>query len=145
MSTTYTEADFRLMTLADEIMLEAHAGQKRRDGVTPYRYHPEAVAKSLLGQPAIVIAVAKLHDTLEDATDFTPAVLLARGIPQSVIDILLLLTHPKYTDYFAYIHKLKAHPIAKMVKLADIQHNLSDNPSQRQIEKYAKAVDILIH
>jgi (p)ppGpp synthase/HD superfamily hydrolase len=141
----YTAADFELMTLADEIMLEAHAGHFRRDGVTPYRYHPEAVAKSLLGQPAIVIAVAKLHDIFEDAPDFTPDVLLKRGIPKQIIDILQILTHPKYTDYFAYIHKVKTNPIATMVKLADIRHNLSDAPSQRQIEKYAKAVDILIH
>ena len=141
----WTESDFKLVTLANDIMLEAHAGHFRRDGVTPYRHHPEAVAKSLLGQSGVVVAVALLHDTMEDAPDFTPDVLLMRGIPKQIIDILQILTHPKYTDYFAYIHKVKTNPIAKMVKLADIQHNLSDAPSQRQIEKYAKAVDILIH
>jgi (p)ppGpp synthase/HD superfamily hydrolase len=141
----WTESDFKLVTLANDIMLEAHAGHFRRDGVTPYRHHPEAVAKSLLGQSGVVVAVALLHDTMEDAPDFTPDVLLMRGIPKQIIDILQILTHPKYTDYFAYIHKVKTNPIATMVKLADIQHNLSDAPSQRQIEKYAKAVDILIH
>lgn len=55
-----------LIERADRLAETWHAGQTRKDGVTPYITHPRRVAAMLDGQPPAVIAVALLHDTLED-------------------------------------------------------------------------------
>ena len=37
-----------------------------------------------------------------------------------------MLTHTEGSDYFDYIRAIKKNPIAKIVKLADIAHNLDE-------------------
>lgn len=56
---------------AEEIMREAHVGQTRKDGVTPYIEHPVEVAKILEGQgePEEVVLAGLLHDVIEDGDD----------------------------------------------------------------------------
>ena len=55
-----------IIDIAKEIATNAHKGLFRRDGITPYITHPEAVAASLEGEHPDVIATAWLHDVLED-------------------------------------------------------------------------------
>ena len=38
------------------------------------------------------------------------------------------------------MQKILAHPNSLRVKLADIEHNLSDSPTVKQVEKYRKAI-----
>jgi len=118
--------------LASSIARAAHAGQFRRDGVTPYITHPEAVAKSLEGENPDVIAAAWLHDVLED-TEVTISELKNAGIP-------VRWDGQSYEDY---LHWITQDEIARKVKVADIQHNLSDAPTEKQIAKYGKALLIL--
>ena len=54
-----------IVRLAAQIATDAHRGQFRRDGVTPYISHPEAVAKRVEGDD-LAEAIAWLHDVLED-------------------------------------------------------------------------------
>ena len=61
-------------------------------------------------------------------------------IYNSVVD----LTRPDGVDYFSYIENLTSNPIAFRVKLADMMQNISDNPSKRQLEKYAKTKNLLV-
>lgn len=124
--------------VARGIAFEAHKGQTRRDGVTPYFTHLQAVV-SRLPENDVVHAVAWLHDVLED-TDYTPEKLQELSIPDYVINYVMLLTKEKGESYDEYIEALKHVPIARQVKIADILSNLADTPTERQIVKYSKAL-----
>ena len=118
---------------------EYHAPQLRRDRATPYIMHPTAVAEAVSSWQAK--CVAWLHDVLED-TNCTKRVLLAR-LPKSIVDAVVLLTKSQDDDYEEYITRVKANQLATLVKIADIQHNLSDKPTAKQKAKYEKALKIL--
>jgi (p)ppGpp synthase/HD superfamily hydrolase len=125
--------------IAERLARQAHAGQFRLDGVTRYITHPEAVAASVTSDEAK--AVAWLHDTLED-TGLDIHHMNEAGISDDVIDAVLTITHHDQ-DYLEYIQRVASNPLAREVKLADIQHNLSDSPTEKQREKYAAALAIL--
>lgn len=128
----------------------AHAGQFRRDGVTPYIEHPRQVAAHF-EYDTEEWAAAWLHDVMED-TSYGYKDLKAAGIAGDVLVALELLTHPEAQRYTDYIEQIKhayeighaAGRIAYRVKIADIATNLSGDPSERQIKKYADALSILI-
>lgn len=128
-----------LVQKAKKIAREAHAGQFRRDGVTPYITHPEAVAKKLTKEHEYVIAAAWLHDVLED-TQLTAAHLYSKGIPNGVVDAVSCLTKGAEMSYEDYLFQVRYNRIALKVKIADILHNLSDYPTEKQIIKYAKGL-----
>jgi (p)ppGpp synthase/HD superfamily hydrolase len=131
------------MTLAEQIATAAHAGQTRRDGLTPYISHPAAVVNRLKGESEDVIAAAWLHDVVED-TLVGPYELLKAGINPLVIEAVMCLTKRRGQGYFTYLCAVKANPIARKVKIADMLHNLSDSPTDAQIVKYAKGLLALV-
>ena len=115
--------ELEIIQKAFEFANEAHKGVRRRSG-EPYILHPIAVAKIVvsnigLGYKSIVAAL--LHDVVED----TPVTLeeLAREFPADVVDAVALLTHGEDEPYDDYIRRVRTHPVAKKVKLADIDHN----------------------
>jgi (p)ppGpp synthase/HD superfamily hydrolase len=128
--------------LASSIARKAHDGQFRRDGITPYISHPEAVAKSLEGEHPDVIATAWLHDVLEDTKTSVTNIKNA-GIPLRVIDAVERLARNDEQSYEDYLNKITQDEIARKVKIADIMHNLSDAPTEKQIAKYEKALIVL--
>jgi (p)ppGpp synthase/HD superfamily hydrolase len=132
------------MTIADrakQIALGAHAGQFRRDGVTPYATHPERVAARVSGHLAAE-AVAWLHDVLEDSSESEDS-LAEAGIPRIVINAVSLLTKKRATPYEEYLLAVRSNELARKVKIQDILDNLTDSPTERQIVKYAKGLLIL--
>lgn len=126
----------------------AHHGQFDKDNI-PYIFHPIHIAEQM--EDEISCAAALLHDVVED-TDVTLDD-LRRDFPEEVIRAVDLLTHREGVDYFDYVRALKADPVARKVKLADVAHNsdetrLADTQvTQPQLEyrrqKYAKAMAIL--
>ena len=133
-----TTAPFTIQD-AEALATRLHEGQFRRDGVTPYITHPRAVAESLAGESDEVIMAAWLHDVLED-TEATESSLGAAGVPESVTDIVYLLTRAEDEPYHAYLSWIEMDPLATKVKIADIRHNLSCDPTPEQIEKYRRAL-----
>ena len=129
-----------------EIAWDAHKGQTDKAG-NPYIRHPMTVASSMDTEEEI--AAALLHDVVEDS-EYTFKDLKERGIPETVLEALRLLTHDPEEDYFSYVRKIRANPIATKVKLADLEHNsrldrlpeITEKDLQR-LEKYKKARDIL--
>ena len=94
--------------------------------------------------------VALLHDVVEDS-DYTMEDIVAAGFPKEVTDALALLTHDEAVPYMEYVAALKENPIAKRVKLADLEHNSDlsriDEVTPRdlaRIEKYQKAKELLL-
>lgn len=124
----------------EKIARIAHEGQFRRDGVTPYIVHPEAVANRFA--KGVLRDTAWLHDVIED-TSLTASNLNTLGVSDEVINAVVSMTKVKGESYLDYLLKVKENPIALHVKVADITHNVSDTPTARQIEKYEMALYIL--
>lgn len=128
--------------LCKRIAYNAHLGQTRRDGTTPYIEHIEKVV-NLVGDDEKLQCIAWLHDVIED-TDYTEDLLSALGVDLGVVQYVVeLLTHRKGVKYFDYIGKIKTSTTATKVKIADIVANLSDKSTDKQIKKYYKALLIL--
>ena len=128
--------------LAKAIAQVAHHNQFRNDKKTPYITHPAAVAEKVseTAKPA-----AWLHDVLEDNKAFTPFLLQQLGVADYTVDAVVLLTKKQgaIEHYEDYIGRVAENAIAREVKIADIEHNLSCSPSETARRKYRQALDIL--
>ena len=137
-----------IVAIAERIAREAHAGQTDKSGL-PYIGHPAHVAAAVASESSEVQCVAWLHDVIED-TPVTPEDLLAAGIPQVVVDAVLAMTHRADEGYFEYVARVKQNPLARIVKLADLAHNMDltrlaeirPRDLERQA-KYQRAVEML--
>lgn len=103
------------------IAATAHAGQKNKGG-GPYILHPIRVMMRVESDVAKMAAV--LHDVVED-TDWTIDGLRGEGFSEEVLAAVDCLTHREGEDYFAYVERAAGHPIAKLVKLADLEDNMN--------------------
>lgn len=128
---------------AIEFARNAHSGQYRRDGVTPYFNHIESVTKRVEKHGYKAIIVAALHDIIED-TNITAADLFYAGFDADVIIAVELLTKKEGVNYFDYLKAIKNNVLAKTVKIADMISNLSDDPTDGQIYKYARGLQFLV-
>jgi len=140
--------DAPVVRLARALSETAHAGQKRDSG-EPYATHPTAVAR-LLGDYGVadlaVLAAAHLHDVLED-THIDENTLRAE-FGDELVGLVKELTNVGPTDRrFAekqvalLEHARKMSPRAKLIKLADRLHNLTEMkiwPEWKQ-KRYANA------
>lgn len=123
-----------------------HMRQTDRAG-KPYITHPIKVAEKQTTEAAKCVAL--LHDILED-TDIDVSI-LEQNFSEEVVAAVKLLTHDKDVDYFDYVRAIKSDPLARSVKLADLEHNsdlsrlktVTDKDLQR-LEKYKMAKAILI-
>ncbi len=108
-----------------EFMKDKHKGQKRIQG-TEYYTHPEAVSNILKEKGfGVEYQVAGLfHDLLED-TDATEEEIVALS-SKEVLTAVKLVTKEKGYIPSEYISRIKENEIARMVKLADRMHNLSE-------------------
>jgi (p)ppGpp synthase/HD superfamily hydrolase len=71
------------------------------------------------------MAAAALHDVVED-TNTTLVDLREEGFPEEVLAAVALLTHDKRkVPYRKYVERIAANPVARKVKLADLEDNLN--------------------
>ena len=140
----YTEMTNKAMKLA----YTAHLNQYDLSGI-PYIFHSYHIAEQMKDE--ISVCVALLHDVIEDT--YIEIKDIENIFPKEVIENLKLLTLTQDIEYFEYINQIKTNPIAKAVKLADIEHNLdqsrinnkiSENKLIRMKNKYEKAKRILL-
>lgn len=94
-------------------------------------------------------AVALLHDIVEDGYATFEELQQRFDLNAEQIDALKAITRRNEERYFDYIQRVKQNRIAKIVKLADLQDNISrcakDLPNRwGLIRRYAKAYGILI-
>ena len=133
--------------IARNLAEKAHEGQFRRDGETRYFNHVEwvAIITARRGGTDEEIAAAYLHDTLEQTT-LTVEDMRKAGIPETVIEAVKLLTLDKSQTYMWNIDRIvsSGNEIARNVKIADNLANLSDDPTDAQILKYAKSLKKLM-
>lgn len=126
-----------------ELAKRAHHGQTDKAGQA-YINHPIAVAGVLTNAKEKTVAL--LHDVLEDSP-YTAADLLQIGFPTDVVVAVQAITKRSGEKYEDYLARVKKNPLACVVKMADIRHNmdLSRLPTVtandlERTEKYAKAL-----
>ena len=132
-----------------------HAGQFRRDGVTPYIKHPIKVAELVVKYKKSrnidqIVAAALLHDVLEDT--YTSYKELQDSFGEMVASMVMEVTTASYMPVLVgksnYLkHKmLDMSPYALVIKLADRLANLYDLvnlPSNRREKTIADTKDIV--
>jgi len=137
----------------------AHRNQFRRSG-EPYFFHPQEVGEIVddYYDDDITYHVAMLHDALEDGIplgnindedhffDLLIDELDEADIESAdqIFDAVKLLTKQAGQDYIDYVNLVVKNRHALRVKLADMMQNIGDNPSQKQVVKYANAKDYLV-
>jgi (p)ppGpp synthase/HD superfamily hydrolase len=135
--------------LEDAIALaaRAHRGQKDRHG-EPYILHVVRVMLRQRDEAARIVGV--LHDVLED-TPTTLADLLSAGYSQEICEAVDCLTRRAGEPYEEMIARVAANPIARRVKLADLDDNLdsrrqesTDDAVLARREKYKSAWNSLM-
>lgn len=114
------------------VATQAHRGQKRKGKDEDYICHPMRVAERVrgLGGDEAMVCAALLHDVVED-TDI-PLDHIDRVFGTDVGNLVLELTEPKHTGLNRHtrvtreiMRLLTISPRAKVIKLADIEDNLS--------------------
>lgn len=128
------------------IAAQAHAGQTDKAGA-PYILHPLRVMLMLDTTEAQIVGV--LHDVIED-TPITYDDLRAEGFSEAILAALECVTKRDGEEYTTFVGRAAQNPIARQVKLADLQDNsdLSRIPSPTakdyaRLEKYRQAIALL--
>lgn len=133
---------------AMRISYQAHKDQVDKSGI-PYIFHPIHLAEQMGSEETVIVAL--LHDVVED-TDWSVHALEKEGFSKDIIEALIMLTHNEDIDYLDYIRKIKksSNPYAKIIKIADLNHNSDlsrydhiDEEILKRFEKYKKAISIL--
>lgn len=104
------------------IATKAHQNQVDKAG-KPYILHPIRVMMKMEGEIEQIVAV--LHDVLEDCPDYNEESLREEGFSSEVIEALSVLNRSNYPDYQSYIYNIVRNPIARIVKLADLEDNIN--------------------
>jgi (p)ppGpp synthase/HD superfamily hydrolase len=102
------------------IASEAHQGQLDKAG-QPYVLHPLRMMQRLSGEQAQIVAV--LHDVVED-TPWSLAQLRAEGFSEALLAAVDALTRREAESYEEFIERLLPNPLARQVKLADLEDNM---------------------
>ena len=139
----YTEKTKRAIKLC----FKAHEGQVDKSGL-PYVHHPLHLAEQMDDEDSTIAAL--LHDVVED-TDYTIKDLKGMGFGDAVIEAIDIMTHRPGVPYMDYVKEIAKNPIARKVKLADLNHNsdltrLNHEPTSKdleRVEKYKKAKELL--
>lgn len=116
---------------AISIAVEAHRGSVDKSGV-PYILHPLRLMSRMTTDAERMIAV--LHDVVED-TNWTLDALRAEGFSEDILSALDCLTRREGETYEAFIARASANPLARRVKIADLEDNMDIRRLSRLADK----------
>ena len=127
--------------------MEAHRAQKDKFG-RPSILHPLRVMQRVETDAEKIVAV--LHDVVAD-TNWTLARLAERGFPKHLLDALDCVTKRKGESYTALMRRCASHPIARRVKLADLEDNMDlrrlpqiTDRDRKRLNKYLRAYRVAL-
>ena len=132
-------------SLEDAIALAALAHKGQQDKAdAPYILHPIRVMLRVRSEEERMAAI--LHDVVEDS-EHTLGSLRAMGYPEAVVEAVECVTKREGESYEAFIERAATNPIARRVKIADLEDNLDltriKDPAVRdheRMERYRKAL-----
>ena len=110
-----------LLEKAILLAVKAHQGQVDKAGA-PYILHPLRVMLKLNSETEMITGI--LHDVIED-TNWTLENLRQERFPEEIIEALDCLTRREGEDYQDFIKRVAGNPLARNVKLADLEDNLN--------------------
>lgn len=113
-----------MLSQAIELAARAHEGQVDKQG-EPYILHPLRVMLAVASHGEDAMAVAVLHDVLED-TDYGVADLIAADMPERVIVAVQAVSKIPSEDYMDFIARAANNHLGRIVKKADIRDNLRE-------------------
>lgn len=118
--------------------LKAYGGKTDKGG-KPYILHPLRLMAQL--DDPVSQLVALLHDVIEDSP-ITGADLRDGGLPESVVATVEVLTRRRGESYEAFIDRVRENPLARKVKLLDIEDNLNllrlNAVTEKDLQRVAK-------
>ena len=132
---------------AKALAIQYHDGQVDAGG-EPYMNHLLTVSANVLerneddghwgyNDKDILVAKASvvglLHDILED-TDCTVDVLKEHALDDDIIEAVQTMSHQQGETYFEYLCRVEQNPISKIVKIADLEHNMD----VRRLKKFGE-------
>jgi (p)ppGpp synthase/HD superfamily hydrolase len=126
-----------LLEKAIAIAVTAHRGQTDKSGA-PYIAHPLRVMHRMESDTDRIVAV--LHDVIED-TATTAADLRRDGFTEEILDALAHLTKRKREQYPNFVARAATNPIARRVKLADLEDNMDVRRLESVTERDAKRLN----
>ncbi len=112
-----------MATLEKAILIaaQAHLGQRDKGGA-PYILHPLRMMMRMESEAAMIAAV--LHDVVEDS-DWTLEQLRGEGFSEEVLQAVDCLTRRDDESYDEFVTRAQANPIARRVKIADLEDNMN--------------------
>ena len=132
-----------LSTRAELFAKSIHANQVDKAG-KPYIEHLQAVVNNLVEPSEEMVAVAWLHDSVEDTEQSIDD--LTDYFGKDVAEAVRAITKVDGEHYDEYLARVKNNPIARQVKIADLTHNMDltrmpniTNKDLVRKEKYIKA------
>ena len=138
----------KIATLEDAIQIaaEGHKGQKDKAGA-PYILHPLRMMMRLKTEAEMITAI--LHDVIED-TDWTIEKLREKGFSEEVLEAVECVTNREGESYEQFIERAGKNPIARQVKIADLEDNMNIQriseikpKDLERLEKYHKSWSVL--
>jgi (p)ppGpp synthase/HD superfamily hydrolase len=138
----------KMATVEDAVSIaaQAHKGQKDKADA-PYLLHPLRLMLRMDSEAAMMAAV--LHDVVED-TDWTIERLRGEGFSDEVLEAVECLTHRDGESYQDFVERVRTNPIARQVKVADLEDNMNIRRVSRlgakdleRLEKYHRAWCVL--
>lgn len=136
-----------LLSTAIVTATDAHVGQLDKSG-RPYILHPLRVmyfVGNIVPDDVEAQIVAVLHDVVEDTA--LTLLTLSQSYSKRVIDALDAISQRKGEKYFDYIRRCRENEVARMVKLEDLNDNMSSvrhfDGDEGLRERYKKAFMIV--
>lgn len=103
------------------IAVQAHEGQTDKNG-QPYILHPLRMMLRFRSEAEMMVAV--LHDVVEDNPAWNFERLRQEGFAEDIIIAVDHLTRRESESYEEFADRAGSHPLARQVKLADLEDNM---------------------
>lgn len=133
-----------MLKRALDLAKEAHQGQRDKAG-KPYIEHVQRVVESVDTIGAKIVAA--LHDVVEDTEVTLEQLRIEHKFPEHIVLAVDAITKRNDEEYFGYLARVKANPLARAVKTADLRDNMRldrlpdiTEPDQSRLEKYQEAM-----
>lgn len=129
---------FDLTIKAFNLATESHNGQMY--GKEPYIYHCLRVAMRVLdlSRDTIAFRCALLHDIVED-TNITISD-INRLFGEETAEVVDYLTRRTNETYAKYINRLIQNPLARLIKLADLEENIQHSYLANDPERFKSLI-----
>jgi (p)ppGpp synthase/HD superfamily hydrolase len=124
------------------LALHAHEGQVDKQGRDYYLAHLRPIAEALRPYGPHAEMAGALHDIVEDTRDHPDPArrydldrLRVLGVPEVVVEAIDAVTRRPGEPYISgLIRRSAAHPLGRLVKLADNAHNLATNAELAEVD-----------